>query len=384
MSRGLQIGFAHRSFRWSNEARGQASLDCVIIGIAVDWIGERRLFDYADPEGEPVEVAASAISPYLVDGHSVLVASRAAPICHVPELSYGSFALDDGNYTLDEIAAQELLSVEPAAAPLLRPFVGGQELLHGDRRSCLWLDGATPSELRKLPKVLERVEAVRRWREGSGRANTRKLASIPTRFAEIRQPGTRYVAIPTVASERRHYLPLAFLEPKVIASNQIYVLPSAGHYHFGVLHSSMHMSWVRHVCGRLESRFRYSAGIVYNNFPWPDAPADAAKAAIESAARGVLEARARFPDSSLADLYDPRTMPTALVKAHQVLDRAVDAAYVAGEAAAGRRKPLLNTDAERVAFLFTLYQHYTSLLPAPVARRKRVRKERSGSTPAGN
>ncbi|HZF98390.1 MAG TPA: DNA methyltransferase, partial [Pseudoxanthomonas sp.] len=324
--RGVHIAFAHRTFKWSSEARGKAAVHCVIIGLSMQP-ADRRLFDYEKPDIEPLERNVQAINPYLVDGQDIWLENRSAPLNCAKPLTYGSFALDDGNYTLNGEARQNLLQEEKEAEQFLRQFIGGQELLHSEQRWCLWLKGTSPEQLRSMPAVMKRVDAVRKWRLKSNRETTRSLASTPTLFAEIRQPTAgSYVAIPTVSSERRPYIPIAFLDSKTIASNQIYVLADATFYHFGVLHSHMHMAWVQAVCGRLESRYRYSAGIVYNNFPWPDLLDDKRRTAIETAAQGVLDARAQFPGSTLADLYDPLTMPPALVKAHQALDRAVDAA----------------------------------------------------------
>lgn len=245
--------------------------------------------------------------------------------------------------------------------------MGAQEFINGNHRWCLWLVDAEPTELRRLPRVMERIEAVRRFRLKSKAAATRKFAAIPTLFCQVAQPCTKYVLVPGVSSERRHFVPIGFLEPSVVASNLVFVVPDALPFHFGVMSSTMHNAWVRSTCGRLKSDFRYSKDIVYNNFPWPENPTDAQKQRIETAAKGVLDARAAHPGASLADLYDPLTMPPNLVKAHQTLDAAVDGAY-------GKRG--FRNEAERVAFLFELYQKYTSLLPpqsAVRARRARVR-----------
>ena len=377
---GIHIQFAHRTFKWSNEARGKAAVHCVIIGFAQTEPANPRIADYDDVAGEPHFINARAINPYLVDAPVALLVNRTNTIAEAPEMNYGSFALDDGNYTLSPVDHADLLQGCPAATKFLRPFVGGQELLHSEPRWCLWLEGAAPDEIGGMPAVLERVGRVRKWRESSNRETTRKLAAMPTRFAEIRQPSTHYVAIPTVSSERRNYIPMAFFGPEVIASNQVYVLAHANLFHFGVLHSIMHMAWVRYVCGRLKSDFRYSAGIVYNNFPWPELAGDKQREAIEAAAQAVLGVRAQFPHSTLADLYDPLSMPPVLVKAHQALDRAVDVAYIAAEKAAGRKPPKLGSDAERVAFLFERYQALTSLLPAakPARGRRKLPSRSSG------
>lgn len=379
LSQGVHIHFAHRTFSWTNEAKGKAAVHCVIIGFGLQDQTDKTIYEYENIKGEPLAVSAANINPYLVDGPNTLVSSRKVAICDVPEVTYGSFALDDGQFTIDAPTRDALLAAEPRVAKYLRPFIGGEELLHGTPRWCIWLHGANPSEIRSIAVLMQRVDAVRKWRASRDRATTQKLAQTPALFAENRQPKDRYIAIPTVSSERRQFVPIDLLEAEVIASNQLYVVPGAGLYHFGVLTSSMHNAWVRYTCGRLESRYRYSASVVYNTFPWPTLPAELepgsaahkAKTAIEAAAQGVLDARAVFQQgeqpASLADLYDPLTMPAALLKAHQKLDAAVDAAY----AQCGGKKTWKN-DAERVVFLFEMYRRITSLLPSTI--RKRTRK----------
>lgn len=379
LAQGVTVHFAHRTFNWSNEAKGNAAVHCVIVGFELNDRAGKVIYEYDDIKGEPHAVPAQHINPYLVDAPDVLLASVKRPTNGVPELVYGSFALDDGHYTLDESTKDSLKSKDPRIAEFVRPFVGGEELLHSTPRWCLWFRDASPISLRLSPVALQRIEAVRKWRASRDRKATKKLANTPTLFAEIRQPSTYYLAIPTVSSERRNFIPIGFLPPEVIASNQLYVLPDATLFHFGILTSTMHNAWMRAVAGRLESRYRYSAAIVYNNFPWPFcangqalpiAVAELenseqkqplsidskAQTAIETAAQTVLDARAHFPTSSLADLYDPLTMPPALLKAHQKLDAAVDKAY---EACGGKKA--YKNDAERVAFLFELYQRLTSL-----------------------
>jgi hypothetical protein len=382
LAQGVHIHFAHRTFNWSNEAKGKAAVHCVIVGFGQNDRGGKVIYEYDDIKGEPHAVPAQHINPYLVDAPDLLVASVKRPTHGVPGLVYGSFALDDGHYTLDESTKDSLESVDPRIAEYIRPFMGGEELLHNTPRWCLWFRDASPTSLRQSPVALRRIEAVRKWRASRDRETTRKLADTPTLFAEIRQPSTHYLAIPTVSSERRNFIPIGFLPPEVIASNQLYVLPDATLFHFGILSSTMHNAWIRAVAGRLESRYRYSAAIVYNNFPWPfcnptensvpkvpPALDGKAQAAIENVAQAVLDARAQFPTSSLADLYDPLTMPPALLKAHQKLDTAVDKAY---EACGGNKA--YKNDAERVAFLFELYQRQTSLL-AVGATGKRTRQK---------
>ena len=379
LAQGVHIHFAHRTFKWSNEARGKAAVHCVIIGFGLqDRVG-KTIYEYADIKGQAQAVPVANINPYLVDAPDILIDSRRTAIGDVPEIVYGSFALDDGNFTLDDQTRTALINADDRIVEYIRPFLGGEELLHGTRRWCLWLRAANPSNLRKIPLILERINAVRDWRSSRDRATTRKLAATPTLFAEIRQPFSDYIAIPTVSSERRNFIPMALLSAEVIASNQLYVVAGATLFHFGILSSTMHNAWVRAVCGRLESRYRYSAAIVYNNFPWPFPSANTeekektpaaqtqkAQAAIESAAQAVLDARAAHPGSSLADLYDPLTMPADLLKAHQRLDAAVDKAYQL----AGGPKTYAG-DAERVAFLFSLYQRQTGLLAAAPAPRRR-------------
>lgn len=365
------IQFAHNTFSWMSEARGRAHVHVVIIGFSsLRSSPEKIIWDYSEDEDHPARIVAGQISPYLTDSPIIFITNRSDPLNAPTDLQYGSFALDDGNYTLSPDEAKQLLAAEPAAAPFVKRFIGAQELIRGEDRYCIWLADAQPAEIRSMPLIKARVEAVQKWRAGRDRETTRKLAKTPTVFAEIRQPDSDYVAIPTVSSELRDFIPIAFLPREVVASNQIYVLPNAGLYDFGVLTSTMHMAWVRRVCGRLESRYRYSAKLVYNNFPWPESPTDAQKAAVEQAAQGVLDARAKFPDQTLADLYDPLAMPKPLRDAHRALDRAVDRCY---------RKNPFDSERARVEFLFDLYQKLTAPLVVASARRPR-RAARRDST----
>ncbi|MCW5594640.1 MAG: class I SAM-dependent DNA methyltransferase [Rhodocyclaceae bacterium] len=369
LARGVKIHFAHRTFQWSNDAPGEAAVHCVIVGFALHDAASKVIFDYADIQGEPHAVAAANINPYLVDAADVLLESRRQPICAVPEMGYGSKPTDGGHLLLSQEERDQLLADEPAAADWIRPFLNADEFLYNTRRYCLWLVNCPPEKLRRMPAVLKRVEAVRIMRSASTKAPTRERAGTPTVFAEIRQPETNYLLVPGHTSESRAYIPFGYMPPEVICGNANFALPHATKWHFGVISSSMHMAWVRSVCGRLESRYRYSNQIVYNNFPWPRDPTDAQQQAVEQAAQAVLDARAKFPGASLADLYDPLAMPPELRRAHQDLDRAVDAAY-------GRKK--FAADAERVAFLFELYRQYTSLLPAAPAAKRRGRSPRRG------
>jgi hypothetical protein len=367
--RDMHIQFAHRTFKWSNEAKGNAAVHCVIIGFAVSERLTKQLFEYEHADGVAHLVQTSRINPYLVDAPETFLSRRSASISHAPDIAFGSMPNDGGHLLLTDNAKAELLAVEPEAATWIRPFLGSEEYINGITRWCLWLVEITPSHLRALAHLSARVAAVKAVRLDSPRETTNMLARTPTLFGEDRQPVIGYIAIPKTSSENRAFIPIGFLDSQTIASTELFTIAGGSVFDFGILTSTMHMAWVRSVCGRLKSDFRYSAGIVYNNFPWPDSPSDKHREALEQAAQSVLDARAAFPGSTLADLYDPIAMPPALAKAHQALDRAVDAAYVAAEKAAGRKAPKLTSDAERVAFLFERYQQLTSLLPAAKAKR---------------
>jgi hypothetical protein len=364
--RGIKIHFAHRTFQWNSEARGKAAVHCVIIGFGLQDAAEKWLFDYDTPRSEPHAIKVRNVNPYLVDAPQVVLESRRNAICAVPPIVFGSMPNDGGYLLLSAKEKAELLAREPKAGKWLRRIYGSEEFINDGERWCLWLVGISPDELRSMPALLDRVDAVRHYRLASTRPATRELAATPTVFGEIRHPDSgEYLLIPSVSSERRPFIPVGFLPAEVISTNLNLIVPHATLYHFGVLSSSMHNAWMRAVCGRLKSDYRYSAGIVYNNFPWPE-PADKQRVAIEVAAQRVLDARAKFPNATLADLYDPLTMPPELVKAHQTLDRAVDATYgVSG----------FNSEAERVAFLFECYQQ----LAAPLVPVKKRGKKSSGA-----
>ena len=259
--------------------------------------------------------------------------------------------MDDGNYTISSEEYKEIISVSPNTKKFIKPFIGGRELLRSIERYCVWLIDANPTEIRNDEIIKEKVNKVKIWRENSSRANTKKMADTPTIFAEIRQPKSNYLAFPTVSSENRNYIPIAYLEPNVIASNQLYTIPNATKYDFGILTSSMHMTWMRYVAGRLKSDYRYSSSVVYNNFPWAKEPSEKNRKKVEEKAQKVLDVRSEFPNSSLADLYDKLAMPPKLVKAHQELDKAVDLCY---------RPQAFTTENARIEYLFDLYNEYTS------------------------
>ncbi|MGL4229781.1 MAG: DNA methyltransferase [Casimicrobium sp.] len=383
VSEGVEINFAHRTFKWSNEASGKAAVHCVIVGFSLVSTQRKVIFEYITPTSEPLAVSASNINPYLVDAPNVLLSSLTHPICRVPALRNGSKATDDGNLLLSESEAADLKLKFPITESWIKKFVGGEELINNISRYCLWLKDVSPTHLRSVQPVLERVDRVRKMREASVDEQTRKDALRPALFQKERQPQSTYLGIPRTSSELRSFVPLGYLEQAIIASDNLQTVEDATLHHFGCLSSTMHNAWIRAVCGRLESRYRYSAGIVYNNFPWPDcltrpstdlsAKERSCADAIEAAAQGVLNARAAHPESSLADLYDPLTMPADLLKAHQKLDATVDAAYYLSHAADGAKKTW-KSDAERVAFLFTLYQKFTSLLPSDAPKKPKRAK----------
>jgi len=347
--RGVKLHYAHRTFQWNSEARGKAAVHCVIIGFGLQEVAEKWLFDYDTPKSDPHALKANNINPYLVDGPNVVLQNRTKPICHVPEIGIGNKPIDGGNYLFTTEERDEFLKVEPSAAKWFRRWLGSDEFINGYERWCLWLGECPPDELRRMPEALKRIEAVRKVRLESKSEPTRKIADTPTRFHVENMPAGNFLVVPKVSSERRPFIPIGFMTPETFCSDLVFIIPNATLYHFGINSSTMHNSWMRSVCGRLESRYRYSAGIVYNNFPWPEST-DKQQTAIEIAAQAVLDARAKFPTSTLADLYDPLSMPPELVKAHQALDRAVDAAY---------GKTTFKTEAERVAFLFERYQQLT-------------------------
>jgi hypothetical protein len=362
LSQRVKIHFAHRTFRWSNEGKGVAAVHCVIIGFGLKEPTNYRLFDYEDNKGEPTEIKSKQINPYLVDAANILIEKRTQPICKVAKINKGSEATDFGYLALSSQERLELLTKEPQAEKWIKRFIGGDELINDMERYCLWMVGLAPNELKAMPKVLKRVEQVREARQASGKVRTREWAQFPTLFSENRQPDTNYLAIPKVSSERRAYLPIGFVAKDWIASGSLLVVPNATKYHFGVLQSHMHNAWMRTVCGRMKSDYQYSASIVYNNFPWATPDAQQIKA-IEEKAQAVLDARAEHKTSTLADLYNPLTMPPNLVKAHNALDKAVDAAY-------GYKGS--KDDAARVAFLFEQYQKLVAVSQAKVTKEPKI------------
>lgn len=343
---GVHIDFAHRTFRWDSEAKTKAHVHCVIIGFSVSPNAKARLL-FTDGRYQEV----SNINGYLLNAENVFIESRNKPICDVPEIGIGNKPIDGGFYLFEKDAMEEFIKKEPASKKYFRPWYGAREFINCKPRYCLWLGECSPAELRKMPLCRERVAQVREYRLASPSAGTIKLADKPTRFHVENMPKGNYIVIPEVSSQRRRYVPMGYMNSSVLCSNKVRLMPDANLYEFGVLESNVHMAWMRAVCGRLKSDYDYSIKIVYNNFPWPE-PTDAQKEKITQTARGILDARALYPDSSLADLYDEVTMPPELRRAHQNNDRAVMQAY--GMPIKG------TTESICVAELMKRYQELTS------------------------
>lgn len=350
----IKIHFAHRTFKWNNEAKRNAAVFCVIIGFAAHDTKTKRIFEYETPISEAHEIIVQNINPYLVNGDDFFLQSRRTHIQNfISSITKGSQPTDGGNLLFSESEKEEFLTQEPNAKKYIRPLISASEFLNGKTRWCLWLVDANPTELKQLPKVMERIEAVKNIRLASTKVATQKQAATPTLFTEIRQPKESYIVIPRHSSESRDYVPMGFFESYSIASDSVTVVPNATVYDFGILTSKMHNDWMRYVCGRIKSDYRYSNEIVYNNFPFPQEITDKQRDQIETLAQTILDARTQFPDSSLADLYNPLTMPPKLLKAHEALDKAVDKLY---------RKEGFKSDTERVAHLFELNRGLTSLV----------------------
>ncbi len=366
----LEISFAHRTFAWGSDARGVAHVHVVIIGLDAREAAraEKRLFSYPDINGETVESRHAALSPYLFDAGGLAdphltVREESRSINGLPQLLSGSQPIDDGNYIFNADQRATFLTEEPVAEKFFHPYVGAREYLRGGERWILALQDAGPAELKEMPKVIERMRAVRMFRAKSKRKSTLKIADYPAQYNVEVIPTTPFLVIPEVSSERRDYVPIAWLEPPVIPSNKIRILPNADLQQFALLTSAMHMAWVRHIGGRLKSDFQYGIGVIYNTFPTPPGDADLPK--LEPLAQAVLDARAAHPDATLADLYDPDLMPPDLRHVHQALDRAVDRLY---------RRTGFASERERVEHLFALYEKMRAPLEAAVNKKPRRRR----------
>ncbi|TSA23437.1 class I SAM-dependent DNA methyltransferase [bacterium] len=345
----IHILFAHRTFKWNNEARGKAAVHVIIIGFANFDTNDKRIYEYEDIRGEPHEIKAKNINPYLVDAPNVTITKRRNPICDVQHISFGSMPNDGGNFLFSDEEKAEFVEKEPEAVKYFRPLLSARQYLNGENRWCLWLKNISPKELRILPYIKERVERVKELREKSTRKNTRELANKPNEFGENRQPREEYILIPRHSSENRKYIPFGFFDPYYVASDSCLAIDNANLYEFGVLESMMHMTWIKYICGRIKSDYRYSNELVYNNFPWPDKPIEKNAKKVKEKAELVIKIREEYPDCSLADLYDPIAMPAPLAKAHRELDKAVDLCY--------RAQPFKD-EMGRIEFLFNLYEKY--------------------------
>ena len=346
---GVHIDFAYRTFRWDSEAKSKAHVHCVIIGFSTAVNpAERRIYS-----SERYQVAKN-INGYLLDGDNVFIESRNKPLCSVPEIGIGNKRIDGGFYLFEKEEMEDFIKKEPVSKKYFRPWYGSKEFINRKSRYCLWLGDCSPAELKTMPLCLERVKSVKEYRLNSTSAGTVKLADKPTHFHVENMPDSTYILVPKVSSERRRYVPIGFMTPDVLCSDLVFIIPKASLYHFGILTSNIHMAWMRAVCGRLEMRYRYSKDVVYNNFPWPTPPRNLFDK-IEQTAQAILDARALYPDCSLADLYDELTMPPELRKAHQDNDRAVMDAYGFTKGTAAR-----TSESACVAELMKLYQKMVS------------------------
>ena len=345
IEKGLRINFAHRTFRWDSEASLKAHVHCVVVGFSYKDINPKYIYD-----GEK-RIEVTNINAYLIDAKDVFVGSRQHPLCNVPEIGIGNKPIDGGYYLFEKEEMDEFIKNEPQSSNYFHPYYGAFEFINQKPRYCLWLGDCSPAELRKMPYCMKRVEAVRNYRLSSQSPGTVKLADRPTRFHVENMPKGNYIVIPQVSSQNRRYIPMGYMDESVICSDKVRLMPGGKLYHFGILESNVHMAWMRVICGRLKSDYSYTVNNVYNNFPWPN-PTEEQKAKIEQTAQAILDARALYPDSSLADLYDELTMPVELRKAHQENDRAVMQAY-------GFNVKTM-TESQCVAELFKMYQELVS------------------------
>jgi len=345
----IKIHFAHQTFNWSNEAKSNAAVHVIIVGFANFDSEDKRIFEYEDIKKEALEKKVKNINPYLVEGDDIVIEKRRKPLCAVPAISFGSMPNDGGNFLLTDGEKQELIKSEPIAEKYIKPLLSASEFLNGKNRWCLWLEDITPNDLKNMPLVKKRIENVRNIRANSSREATRKLAEFPTLFGENRQPKSDFILIPRHFSENRHYLILGYCKQEYIVSDSCLAIDKANIFMFGILTSIMHMTWVKYVCGRIKSDYRYSNELVYNNYPFPKDVSDKNTLHVKNLAQNILDIRAEFTENSLADLYDPLAMPPKLKRAHQALDKAVDKCYT---------KKVFKNEKERIEFLFGLYEQF--------------------------
>ena len=349
---GVKINFAHQTFSWSNEAKGNAAVHVVIISFADFDTPIKRIFEYENIKGEAHEIKTKNINGYLIDAKDVFIEKRSNPLqSFVPKMNYGSEPREGGFLLLSEEEKNNAISKEPNIEKFIKRFVSSDDFINNNYRYCLWLVDAQPAEIKNSIFIKERLENVRKFRSKSLQKAANASQEIPALFTSIRQPKSNFLLVPIVSSSNRKYIPIGFIDKDVIVSNASFSVENATLFHFGIIVSSMHLAWLKTVCGRLKSDFRYSNTIVYNNYPWPENPTVKQLKAIETGSQKVLDARLQFPNSSLADLYDPLTMPPTLVKAHNDLDKAVDLAY---------RPQAFTSEANRMVFLFELYEKYTA------------------------
>jgi len=345
----IKIHFAHRTFKWKNEAKGNAAVFCVIVGFANFDTNKKYIFEYENINGDAQEISVKSINPYLIDAKNLLIKNLSKPICNVPKMISGSMPTDGGHFVLSKEEKDEFIKIEPEINKFIKPYIGAHDFLNNEKRYCLWLVDINPNEISKSKILTSRINLVKKFRSESSAESTRNY-EYHNLFRQVMQPKNDYILIPSHSSENRKYIPLGFFSKENIINKSCFSIPNANLFHFGVLMSTMHMAWVKTVCGRLKSDFRYSKDIVYNNFPWAENPSEKQIRQIEEKAQKVLEVRSNFPKSSLADLYNPLTMPPILIKAHNELDKAVDAAY---------RTAPFTSEANRMVYLFELYEKYT-------------------------
>lgn len=346
---GIKIHFAHQTFNWSNEAKSNAAVHVVIVGFASFDTTNKRIFEYEDIKSDAHEKVVKNINPYLVEGDDIVVTKRNKPLLNNPSMLLGNMPNDGGFLMLTNEEKIELIQNEPLSEKYIKQLLGSVEFINNKLRWCLWLENLNPIDLKSMPLVKQRIENVKNTRLESSREATKKLAEYPTLFGEIRQPKTNYIIIPQVSSENREYIPIGYVNKDIIVNNRCSFIESEELFIFGIMTSKMHMIWTSYTCGRMKSDFNYSIGIVYNNYPFPKNVTEKHKSVVEEKAQNVLDIRASFNDCSLADLYDPLSMPPNLKKAHQELDKAVDNCY-------GTKS--FKNDKERIEFLFGLYEEY--------------------------
>ncbi|MEA3373840.1 MAG: DNA methyltransferase [Campylobacterota bacterium] len=345
----IKIHFAHQTFSWSNEAKGNAAVHVIIVGFANFDSDNKKIFEYEDLKGDAHEKNVKNINPYLVEGDDIVVSKRNIPLLNNPIMLLGNMPNDGGFLMLSDEEKIELIDNEPLSEKYIKKLLGSYEFINNKNRWCLWLENLAPNDLKLMPLVKQRIENVKNTRLKSSRDATKKLAEYPMLFGEIRQPKTDYIIIPQVSSENRKYIPIGYVSQDIIVNNRCSFLESPDIYLFGIMTSSMHMTWTSYTCGRMKSDYNYSIGVVYNNYPFPKNVSVKSRKNVEQKAQTVLDVRESFPDSSLADLYDPLAMPPTLKKAHQELDKAVDKCYT---------NKAFKSDKERIEFLFGLYEKY--------------------------